>query len=112
MRSAARAAHYRAFKDAHPTYRGGPATYSWLDEARGVTKTLLSSGAPEGIAIPVRLYAAEHDRLVQSAPQKEFIARVQQGEYILVRGAEHEIFGAVDAVSHPFFESVLDFFEA
>lgn len=111
LRSAARAAHYRAFKDAHPTYRVGPATYSWLYEALGVTKTLLRAGAPEGVAVPVLLYAAEHDRLVQSAPQKAFIARVQQGEYILVRGAEHEIFGAVDAVAHPFFESVLDFFE-
>ena len=109
-RSAARAAYYRAFREAHPTYRVGPATYSWLYEAVGVTKKILKRGLPERIALPVRLYAAEYDRLVQSAPQKEWIARVPQGEYILVRDAEHEIFGATDGVSHPFFASVLDFF--
>ena len=109
-RSAARAAYYRAFREAHPHYRVGPASFAWLYTAIDLPRRVLAKGAPERVRIPVRLYAAEYDHLVEREPQIEFISRVQNGELVTVKGAEHEIYSAVDAVSHPFFEGVLDFF--
>ena len=102
---------YREIKHQNSAYRSNAATYAWTYAALGVTKRILAPGAPERIAIPVRLYAAEIDRLVQSEPQKRFIARVPKGEYCLVGGAKHEIYSANDEILHPYLEGVLSFFE-
>ena len=108
--SPARFAAYAAIRRAEPAYRSGIVTYRWVAEAMGVTKRLLKKGGPERIRIPVRLYSAERDHLVETPPQEAFAARAPQGEFIRIVGSKHEIYAASDDILHPYLESVLDFF--
>ena len=109
--SPTRFAAYAALRREDPRYLGGAVTFGWVATSMGVTKRLLKKGAPERITIPVRLYAAELDHLVEEKPQRRFIARTPKGEFILVKGSKHEIFAASDNILHPYLDSMISFFE-
>lgn len=109
--SEARFNTYAALRKRHPEYASGAITFGWTACAIGVTKKILKKGAPERIAIPVRIYAAERDHLVENEPARRFAHRLPHGEFIPVPGAKHEIYQADDKVLHPYLNSVLSFFE-
>ena len=108
--SPARFAAYAALRREQPCYHSGALTYGWVAEALSVTKRLLQKGAPERIGIPVQIYSAERDHLVENKPQREFAARIPKGEYILAPNAKHEIYMASDDILHPYLDSILSFF--
>ena len=100
---------YDKVKHDHNEYWNNGPSYSWTLEAIKVTKWLLAPGAPEMIACPVKLYTAEDDACVYPEPQKQFIGRVKQGEWALVKGAKHEIYRSTDEVLFPWWHDVLAF---
>ena len=100
---------YDKVKAAHPEYQNNSPSYRWVLEAVGVTKKLLAPGAPERIACPVRLYAAEKDGSVLPEPQQAFIARVKDGKRTVVPGSKHEIYRSPDAVLFPWWHEILVF---
>lgn len=108
--SEARFLAYRAVKEQEPLLRASRPTVAWVREALGCTREILKKGAPERIAIPVRVYAAEHEVLVQEGPQRAFAARVPQGSFFPVAGVKHEIYFTTDDKLHPYLRGVLDFF--
>ena len=67
-------------------------------------------GAPERIACPVLLTAADKDFSVMPEPQKKFIARVPKGRYMFFRNSRHEIFRSTNDVLFPWWHEVLSFF--
>lgn len=103
---------YAALKREHPAYKSGTITFGWTKEAIGVTRHILTKGAPERVGIPVRVYSAERDHLVEAAEQREFAARAPKGEFIPVAGAKHEIYLSNDEILHPYLDNVLDFFKS
>lgn len=107
--SEARFAAYAALKRQQPEYAGGTITFGWTKEAIGVTKRILAKGAPERIAIPVRIYSAGRDHLVESAEQRELAARIPKGEFVSIPDAKHEIYMANDDILYPYLDGVLRF---
>ena len=101
---------YDRIKAARPEFRNSVPTYRWTVEAIGVTKQILSPGAPERIACPVLLTAADKDFSVMPEPQKKFIARVPKGRYMFFRNSRHEIFRSTNDVLFPWWHEVLSFF--
>ncbi len=104
-----RFAWYDAIKVSHPEYQNCSPTYSWTNESLHVRKTILAKGAPERIACPVRLFAAENDNMVQSAPQEQFVARLRNGTRKVVARSKHEIYRSEDDVLFPWWHEILDF---
>ena len=100
---------YDAVKASRKDFSNNGPTYSWTLESMKVTGQILKKGAVERIACPVRLYAAETDSSVLPEPQKEFIARVRQGERVFVKNARHEIYRSEDGVLFPWWHDVLSF---
>lgn len=107
--SPARFAALRELRRSDPLLCGGTPTYAWSLAAFGVTKRILARGAPERVKIPVRIYAAERERLVSLEAQAKFAARLPAGELKTVLGSKHEILFANDEILHPVLEEMLDF---
>lgn len=107
--SRARFDAYSALKRQYPAYACGTVTFGWAREAIGVTKRILAKGAPEHITIPVRIYSAERDHLVENTEQQELASRIPNGEFISVAGAKHEIYMSSDNILYPYLNSLLDF---
>ena len=109
--SEARFNAYAALRTRHPEYAAGAVSFCWAACAIGVTKQILKRGAPEGVRIPVRIYAAEQDSLVENKPAQRLAQRLPHGEFILIKESKHEIYQAHDDILHPYLEGVLSFFE-
>lgn len=109
--SRARYDDYNTLCKASPELFGGAPTFSWTREAMRVTKCILKKGAPESISIPVRVYSAEFDHLVDNDAQQKFIARVPQGKLVFIPQCKHEIYGANDEILHPFLENLIGFLQ-
>ncbi len=107
--SHARFTAYRALKKQF-SYQQYP-SYSWMNEALHVPRVILRRGAPESIRIPVRVYIAEKDVMVDRRAAEKFIARVPRGESVLLRGAKHETYASSDEILAPFFDGLLSYFE-
>ena len=100
---------YENIRSGRREFQNNGPTYSWTLESARVTKKLLSPGAPEKIACPVRLYTAELDKTVMPEPQEQFISRIKKGSHVTVKDAKHEIYRSHDAVLFPWWHDVLEF---
>ena len=109
--SKARFLSYARLRKNRPEYAAGAISYSWTACAIGITKQILKKGAPESVSIPVRIYVAERDHLVENKPAGKFAARLPYGEFILIPNSKHEIYQASDDILHPYLDGVLSFFE-
>lgn len=84
-------------------------TYSWISEALGVTRKILSKGAAEKIRIPVLIFSAENDTFVRSDAQKKFAERLEKCKFSVVPGTKHEIFSSDDEVVRGYLEEIFSF---
>lgn len=109
--SRARFDYYFDLRQKEPVLSGGKPTYAWTYVSLGVTRRILRKNGPERVEIPVRLYAAEDDKLVQAKPQKEWIGRLPHGSYRLVPGTRHELFNAADAERAAFLDDLFAFLQ-
>ena len=91
-------------------YQSGTVTFGWVSEALGVTRSILKKGEPERVKVPVRIYSAERDHLVEQKEQRELASRMPLGKFVLVEGAKHEIYMANDEILHPYLADLLEFF--
>ena len=104
-----RFAWYDSLKASREDFQNSVPSYRWILESINVTAKILSPGAPESISCPVLLSSAETDSSVLPLPQKQFIERVQDGRYLFVKGARHEIFRSVNTVFFPWWHEILLF---
>lgn len=108
--SRARFEALRAVKKGDPLLWSAKPSYAWLLAAMKATRRILHKKRLQNIKTPLRLYAAERDHLVELAPQCRFIADVPNGSACMIAHARHELFSERDALSHPYFEELLDYF--
>ncbi len=94
-----------------PEYQTFAPTYSWLDQSLAVPKKLLAKGAPESIAVPVRVYSAGRDTYVLNDAQKRFTDRVPSCDTVHFEEATHTLFMCTDEVTHAYFDSLLAYFD-
>lgn len=105
-----RFAWYDEIKASRTEFQNNVPSYQWSLEALHVTGQILAPGAPEKIACPVLLFCAETDSSVLPEPQKEFIGRVREGQYVFVPGARHEIFRSENSVLFPWWRRTISFY--
>ena len=105
----ARFAWYDAVKASQKDFQNSIPTYRWTAESIGVTRKILSSGAPESITCPVLLSTADMDFSVMPLPQKELISRIPKGRQLFVKGSRHEIYRSTNSVLFPWWHEVLSF---
>ncbi|MBL4639386.1 MAG: alpha/beta hydrolase [Kordiimonadaceae bacterium] len=74
----------------------GGATYKWLWEAMKSTDMLNKAGVPEAINVPVLVFQAGEDTIVDNAAQDAFVARMPNATLVRVEGAMHEILKETD----------------
>ena len=85
-------------------------TNKWAYEALNACDNIMKKGAVEKINIPVRVYSAENDSLVDNEYHFKFAKRLPIGEYKIIKNAKHEIFNTVNAVFIPYLNEVLKYF--
>lgn len=76
----------------------GAGTWSWLDFAFTASSWLKSAPGVGRITIPVEVLGAECEALVDNADQKAVVARMPQGRWRQIDGANHELFQETDAI--------------
>lgn len=109
--SAARFEYYRQLRLADPVLFCGAPTYNWTYVSLGVTKKILAKGAPECVKIPILLFSADNDTLVQRKPQQELIRRVAHGTFV-TEPSKHEVYAAGDAVLYPYLDRIFNFYQS
>ncbi|MBQ7064135.1 MAG: alpha/beta hydrolase [Firmicutes bacterium] len=102
---------YEDVRSETPEFQTCAPTYNWTLEAMRVTPRILAKGKVEKIQIPVRVYSAALDNIVQIEPQKIFASRLPHGEFVCVADAKHEIYRSEDKVLFPYWEEMLHFME-
>ncbi len=108
--SAARFEAFREVKKADSLLWSAKPSYAWLLTAMNTTHRILRPKRLRNVKIPVRLYAAEREHLVELNPQRTFIKGVRNGRMCEIAHARHELFSERDAISHPYFAELLDYF--
>ena len=103
---------YDQIKASRKVFQNSVPSYRWSYEALHVTEKILATNAPERISCPVMLFSAENDYSVLQAPQKAFIERVPNSQYIFVSGSRHEIFRSGNDVLFPWWHRILDFYHS
>ena len=101
---------YDAVKASTARFQNNGPSYGWTEQAIRANRLLLAAGAVEKIATPVRLYTAERDGSVMPGAQKAFVARLKDGQRVLVKGAKHEIYRSTDDVLFPWWHEVLEYY--
>lgn len=62
------------------------------------------------ITLPVLVFSAGDDTVVDNKRQQRVVADIPDAEYILVEGARHEILIETDAIRQPVMARIFDFF--
>ena len=110
--SRARFDYYLDLRQKQPVLSGGRPSYAWTYVSLGVTRKILAKNGPEQVRIPVRVYAAADDKLVQAGAQAKWAARLAQGTLVTVAGTKHEVFNAADPELYGFLDDLLAFLQA
>lgn len=80
----------------------GLPTWGWLRFAFTASDRLVRGPAVPRVAIPVVVFAAGEEKLVDNAALRVVTARLPKGRYLEVPGARHEILQETDEVQAPF----------
>ena len=83
---------------AYPDLALGPPTWGWLDFAFAAIHELRRGPGVTQVEMPVTVFAAGADRVVDNRDLRLVADRFPKGEYIEISGAHHEILQETDAI--------------
>jgi len=86
----------------NPDLAMGDPTYRWLAATFESTRILTRSGYAERIKTPVLMVGGELDRVVSIKAQKAISDKLQNGKFVLIKGARHEILNEADSIRNVF----------
>ena len=86
----------------------GP-TWGWLAAAFASMAHVMGKGFAEAIETPVLIIGAGRDRIVETAAEREFAARLPNGTYLEIADAEHEILMENDSIRARFWKAFDEF---
>lgn len=92
---------------------GGP-TIQWTGEAARINAKLRTKDEVQKIKIPMQVYSAELDSIVDNKGHVEFCKHARKGlcQLLTVRGSQHEILMEKDSIRNPAMNSMWTFFES
>jgi lysophospholipase len=88
----------QAFVAGRPEIRLAGPTWGWIEAAYRSMARLREPGYAEAIGTPVLIVGAGKDRIVLTAPEKDFAARLPHGRYVELACSEHEILMENDGI--------------
>ena len=83
--------HTQEFLKTHPDLRLAGPTWGWLEAAYRSMARVNAPGFAEAIPMPVLICGAGKDRIVLTAAERAFAARLPRGQYLDLADSEHEI---------------------
>jgi len=83
---------------------GGP-TIGWARQAERSMAASLAPGYLERIDLPLLLMSAGQDQLIDIASHAPVVARLKQGEHVVIAGAKHEIMMETDPLRAQFWQA-------
>ncbi len=95
--------------DVNPELALGGITYGWLNAAFKAFEELKLPGFAENILCPMRIFAADHEQLVDNRATYDLARRVPNAEISMVSGAAHEIYRERDTMRTPVLRSIFAF---
>ena len=102
--------YYQDMKVSFPEYSNNGPTYRWTLESLKVRNKILKGGRPGNISVPLRVYSAELDTVVELPQITGFCRLADNAEEIRIAGSKHEIYYACDGVLKDFLLSVAGFY--
>ncbi|MDO5292187.1 MAG: alpha/beta hydrolase [bacterium] len=108
--SKARYDYYYSKESANENYQGSGGSYAWLKAAVAETKNLLKQENMDKIQIPVLLFQAENDSLVEANGLYKLANGSDYVEFIMVEGAKHQLWSTPNELLIPYFDKVFDFY--
>ena len=100
---------YQQLERDHPRLRLGAPTNNWVRESLKAIGAIMA-GAGE-IKIPILLFQAEADRVVDNVAQLRFARWAPVCRLVVVPGARHEILMEKPALREPVIEEIINFFQ-
>jgi lysophospholipase len=97
-----RHARSAAVIEAAPDLAIGDPTIGWTNAAFRLMRRFKQSEFPRRLLIPVLIFVAGADRLVDSAAAEEFASRLKAGKCIIFGCAKHEILMEADPLRELF----------
>jgi lysophospholipase len=83
---------------------GGP-TIGWARQAVRSMSAALAPGYLETIDLPLMLMSATEDQLIDIRSHEPIVARLKQGEHVVIDGAKHEIMMEIDPLRAQFWQA-------
>lgn len=99
-----RFAHDQETVRRNPDLALGGITLAWLNAALSSIALLRSPGYAEAINIPVCIFQAGKELIVDNRAMNDFVTRLPQGEIIRLKEARHELLRERDAIRHEFWQ--------
>ena len=87
------------------------ATWYWLDASIAATKIATKEEEAQKVKIPVLLFQAEKDALVESQGQLEFASRAKNVNIVFCPEAHHEIFNTPNDIANAYWVTIFDFLD-
>jgi lysophospholipase len=97
-----RFARNRALAEAAPHLMIGSPTIAWLDAALRSCRKLNSPGYPARIKVPLLIFTAGRDTVVDTAAAERFASRLKVGTLVTLPTAKHEILQETDEIRSRF----------
>jgi lysophospholipase len=101
---------YNEFRKTDADYSVCNPTNRWSYEALKTTTTIFKKGEIEKLTLPILVYSADAENLVDNKAHVKFVKRLPNGIYKRVKNSKHEIFNSKNAVLKPYVTEILKFF--
>lgn len=92
-----------------PHYHTYGGSYAWVYAGIRACERLMKKGALAQIDIPILLFAAGHDHMVDNDALERFVERTKKTELIFLPDAKHEIFHADDKTRKKYYDEIFLF---
>ncbi len=94
----------QAILRAKPFLRVFGPTFGWLGAALKSIRRITRRGYAEAIATPLLIVGAGADRVVITAPERDYAKRLPNARYVEIAGSEHEILMERDDIRAQFWK--------
>lgn len=103
--------YYRSKELESEKHQGNAASYAWLKAAIAETKTITSEANVKKIEIPVLLFQAENDSLVEANGLYKLANAMDNIEFVYVEGSKHQVWSTENDIMIPYFNTIFNFLE-
>ena len=86
-------------------------TYAWVKAGMKAVSQLQKKNNRKKIQIPLLIFLAEWDDMVDNRAIRNFAKKVKTAELVEVKGSKHEIFNADEEVRKRYYNKIFAFFE-